>query len=86
MPDETGEPEATEKKRAPAVRDLKPSEPKGGAAKGGKSDKVTPRTEEVDFDWTLRPYYSGSSKGTGVISVNDPLSYSPLCPDVIGVA
>ena len=33
MPDETGEPEATEKKRALAVRDLKPSDPKGGAAK-----------------------------------------------------
>ena len=50
MPDETGEPEATEKKRALAVRDLKPkSDPKGG-----KSDKVTPQTEEVDFDWTLR--------------------------------
>ena len=55
MPDETSEPEATEKKRALAVRDLKPkSDPKGGAAKGGKSDKITPRTEEVDFDWTLR--------------------------------
>lgn len=55
MPDETSEPQATEKKRALAVRDLKPkSDPKGGAAKGGKSDKITPRTEEVDFDWTLR--------------------------------
>jgi hypothetical protein len=55
MPDETSEPETTEKKRALAVRDLKPkSDPKGGAAKGGKSDKITPRTAEVDFDWTLR--------------------------------
>jgi hypothetical protein len=27
---------------------------KGGAANGGKSDKATRRTEEVDFDWTLR--------------------------------
>ncbi len=55
MPDETSEPEATEKKRALAVRDLKPkSDPKGGAAKGGKSDEATRRTEEVDFDWTLR--------------------------------
>ncbi len=54
MPDETGEPEATEKKRALAVRDLKPkSDPKGGAAKGGKSETATPRTEEVDFDWML---------------------------------
>jgi hypothetical protein len=55
MPDETSEPKPTEKKRAPAVRDLKPkTDPKGGAAKGGKNDKATPRTEEVDFDWTLR--------------------------------
>lgn len=54
MPDETSEPEATEKKRAVAVRDLKPkSDPKGGAAGGAKSDKAAPRTEEVDFDWTL---------------------------------
>ena len=51
MPDETSEPQTTEKKRALAVRNLKPkSDPKGGAAKGGKSDKVTPRTEEVDFN------------------------------------
>ena len=55
MPDEMSEPKPTEKKRAPAVRDLKPkTDPKGGAANGGKSDKATPRTEEVDFDWTLR--------------------------------
>ena len=55
MPKEASEPEVRETKRTPAVRDLKPkSDPKGGAAKGGKSDKVTPRTEEVDFDWTLR--------------------------------
>jgi hypothetical protein len=55
MADETSEPKPTEKKRALAVRDLKPtSNPKGGAANGGKSDKATPRTEEVDFDWTLR--------------------------------
>ena len=55
MADETSERETTEKKRALDVRDLKPkSDPKGGVAKGGKSDKVTPRTEEVDFDWTLR--------------------------------
>ena len=61
MPDETREPQATEKKRALAVRDLKAkSDPKGGAAKGGKSDEATRRTEEVDFDWTLRSYYGGS--------------------------
>lgn len=55
MADETNERETTEKKRALDVRDLKPkSDPKGGgAAKGGKSDKITPRTEEVDFDSTL---------------------------------
>jgi hypothetical protein len=54
MPDETSEPKPTEKKRALAMRDLKPkTDPKGGAANGGKSDKATPRTEEVDFDWTL---------------------------------
>jgi hypothetical protein len=54
MLDETCEPEATEKKHKLAVRDLKPkSDPKGGAAKGGKSEKAIPRTEEVDFDWTL---------------------------------
>ena len=53
MPDETN-PKPTEKKRALTVRDLKPkSDPKGGVANGGKSDAVTPRTEEVDFDWTL---------------------------------
>ena len=53
MPDEMSEPKPTEKKRAPAVRDLKPkTDPKGGAA--NESDKATPRTEEVDFDWTLR--------------------------------
>jgi len=55
MPDEMSEPKPTEKKRALAVRDLKPkTDPKGGASNGGKSDKVPPRTEEVDFDWTLR--------------------------------
>jgi hypothetical protein len=55
MQDETSEPKPTEKKRALGVRDLKPkTDPKGGAANGGKSDKATPRTEEVDFDWTLR--------------------------------
>ena len=55
MPDETSEPKSTETTRAGTVRDLKPkTDPKGGAANGGKSDKATPRTEEVDFDWTLR--------------------------------
>jgi hypothetical protein len=55
MPDETSEPKPTEKKRERTVRDLKPKiDPKGGAANGGKSDKATRRTEEVDFDWTLR--------------------------------
>ena len=54
MADETSEPKRKEKKRALAVRDLKPkADPKGGAANGGKSDETTPRTEEVDFDWTL---------------------------------
>ena len=54
MPDETSEPKPAEKKRAINVRDLKPkSDPKGGAGKTGKSDKTLPRTEEVDFDWTL---------------------------------
>jgi hypothetical protein len=54
MPDETSEPNPPGKKRALPVRDLKPkTDPKGGAAHGGKSDKTTPRTEEVDFDWTL---------------------------------
>ena len=54
MPDETSEPKPTEKKRALTMRDLKPkTDPKGGATNGGKSDKATPRTEEVDFDWTL---------------------------------
>jgi hypothetical protein len=54
MPDETCEPEASEKKHKLAVRDLKPkADPRGGAAKGGKSGKAIPRTEEVDFDWTL---------------------------------
>jgi hypothetical protein len=53
MPDEVNTPKPTEKKRALAVRDLKPkTDPKGGAA-NGKNDKATPRTEEVDFDWTL---------------------------------
>ena len=55
MPDETSEPKPTEKKREHTVRDLKPKiDPKGGTAKGGQSNKATPRTEEVDFDWTLR--------------------------------
>ncbi|MGB9156408.1 MAG: hypothetical protein WCB20_07940 [Chthoniobacterales bacterium] len=41
MPDEMSEPKPTEKKRALAVRDLKPkTDPKGGAANGGKSDKA----------------------------------------------
>ena len=54
MPDETSEPEATERKHKLAVHDLKPrSDPKGGAGKGGKSEKATPRTEEVAFDWML---------------------------------
>jgi hypothetical protein len=54
MPDETSEPNPTGKKCAFTVRDLKPkTDPKGGAANGGKSDKATPRTEEVDFDWRL---------------------------------
>ena len=43
MPDEVNTPKPTEKKRALAVRDLKPkTDPKGGAANGGKSDKATP--------------------------------------------
>jgi hypothetical protein len=55
MPDETNEAKPTEKKRALAVRDMKPKiDPKGGVANGGKSEKATRRTEEVDFDWTLR--------------------------------
>jgi hypothetical protein len=54
MRDETSEPKPTEKKRALAMRDLKPkADPKGGAGDSGKSDKTTPRTEEADFDWTL---------------------------------
>ena len=52
MPDETSEPKATEKKPKLGVRDLRPtSDPKGGAAKGGTSDKTLPRTREVDFSW-----------------------------------
>jgi hypothetical protein len=55
MPDETSEPKPTEKKRERTVRDLKPKiDPKGGASNAGKSGKATRRTEEVDFDWTLR--------------------------------
>ena len=55
MPDETSEPKPTEKKRPVTVRDLKPkSDPKGGVTNSGKCDKTLPRTEEVDFDWTLR--------------------------------
>jgi hypothetical protein len=51
MADETSEPKPKEKKRAGTVRDLKPkTDPKGGAANGGKSDKWLPRTEEVDFN------------------------------------
>jgi len=50
MPDETSQPKPTEKKTH-TVRDLKPkSDPKGGAGNGGKSDKMLPRTEEVDFN------------------------------------
>ena len=51
MPDETSEPKPTERKRTATVRDLKPkSDPKGGTGNGGKSDKMLPRTEEVDFN------------------------------------
>jgi hypothetical protein len=36
------------------VHDLKrKTDIKGGAANDGKSDRATPRTEEVDFGWTL---------------------------------
>lgn len=54
MPDERNEPKPSERKHPLAVRDLKPnSDPKGGAGKGGKTENATPRSEEVDFDWTL---------------------------------
>jgi hypothetical protein len=51
MPDEASEPKPAEKKRSATVRDLKPkSDPKGGAGNAGKSDKMLPRTVEVDFN------------------------------------
>ena len=51
MPGETSEPKPTEKKRVVTVGDLKSkTDPKGGAGNGGKSDKMLPRTEEVDFN------------------------------------